>query len=791
MTATFDFDQLLGSVLRDGGPQTASPVVIEAALAQAAATGQRRPMVTALDRRAWPAPRLSLANPAGARLATVSLVALLTLALLAALIVVGSLLTPPPPPLPGAWTQTSLPGTQRDPRVDNFGMARLPDGRVLLVGGVGPDPASAELYDPATNAFAPAANQLATTPGDARSLTLNTGGVLVFGRGRSAIFDPVTEAFVPTGPTIADRVQHTTTLLADGRVLVTGGSGPGGGATLASAEVFDPRTGSWSAVGTMSKARTQHAATLLADKRVLITGGWNDTDDGPFTSAELFDPRTGDFTMAAAMSAGAGAIGGGRSAHTSTLLPDGRVLIVGGVPSGEDSSRQASAELYDPAADRFLPTGSLITGRYEHAAVALADGRVLVAGGSNDLGNPLSAEIYDPATGTFAVAASASEPHVGPMVRLADGRVLIAGGQPEIFDPGATTPIAVPAPRADRTFTEAAEPQRIRTDHTAIRLLDGRVLIVGGHTGGFIDIATPAELYDPRTGTFAPTGATATGGGRASDPRERARGFLLDDGRVVLTGGARYEWDVEVYDPASGEFRWAVSIANEGGIIKHPLTAVQLADDRIFAFGPPAGVRGDANDWGSTGIYLIDVGQRRAVRINDFKGCAGVTHAVQVADDRVLLVCYGARSWLELVDVDTGRSTVLTEVLGENAGPLLRLPDGRIAFSKGVGDVTLSVLDPVTGQVSPTDVPISPAGIPELTLLADGRVLVTGGPVATLWDPATGASSALPAPVAERFGQTATLLEDGRVLIVGGTTTPPDTGTPRPAEAELFDPAGH
>ena len=153
-------------------------------------------------------------------------------------------------------------------------------------------------------------------------------------------------------------------------------------------------------------------------------------------------------------------------------------------------------------------------------------------------------------------------------------------------------------------------------------------------------------------------------------------------------------------------------------------------------------------------------------------------------------ICYGPSSWLELVDVDTGRSTVLTEVLGENAGPLLRLPDGRVAFSKGVGEVTLSVLDPATGQVSPTNVAISPAGIPELTLLADGRVLATGGAMATLWDPATGVTTALPAPVAERFGHTATLLEDGRVLIVGGTTTPPDTDTPRPAGAELFDPAG-
>ena len=218
---------------------------------------------------------------------------------------------------------------------------------------------------------------------------------------------------------------------------------------------------------------------------------------------------------------------------------------------------------------------------------------------------------------------------------------------------------------------------------------------------------------------------------------------------------------------------------------------MRLADGRILAFGPPAGVGGDAQEWDATGIYRLDVGQSRAIRISEVQGCGSVSHAVPVDDGRVLVICYGPRSWLELVDVDTGRSTVLTEVLGENAGPLLRLLDGRVAFSSGVGATTLSILDPVSGQVSRTQVPISRAGIPELTLLADGRVLVTDGPDATLWDPATGATTALPAPIAERFGHTATLLEDGRVLIVGGTKAPPDTGTPRPAGAELFDPAAH
>jgi hypothetical protein len=785
MTGMFDFDQLLGSVLRERGPQTADTTVVEAALAEAHGVQQRRPLVMALDRRAWPAPRVSLANPAVSRLAMLGIVALLTLALLAALVFVGSLLPPAPPPLQGAWMQTSQPATERESRVDNFGMALLPDGRVLLVGGVGPDLAAAETYDPASDTFEPTTDQLADTPGDATVVALADGNALVFGKGSSAIFDPASQTFGATTSTIADRVLHTTTLLQDGRVLVTGGSGSGGGAMLASAEVFDPTTGSWSEVGSLDVPRQQHTAALLADGRVLITGGTTDDDVGwPLKTTELFDPSSGMFTPADMMI-------GGRAAHTATLLADGRVLVAGGVPDDDPSASLAAAELYDPITGRFTPTASLVTGRYEHAAVALGDGRVLVAGGSNDHGNPLTAEIYDPTTGVFTVAASASEPHVGPIVRLADGRVLIAGGRPEIFDPAGTTPVVRPGPRADRSFTEAATPSKVRTDHTAIRLRDGRVLIMGGHGDWDADTNTSAELYDPETGSFSPTGSMSVSRGQASDPPERSRAFLLEDGRVVVTGGTRYEWDVAIYDPSTGQFTGAGSIAREGGIIKRPVTAVQVADGRILAFGPPATVSGDARVWGSTGIYELDPQAGGATLTNEIERCDAVSHAVAVDDGRVLVICDGPRSWLELVEVDTGRASVLNDILRENAGPLLRLADGRVAFSTEVGAVNLSVVDPGSGQVIKTSVPISPAGIPELTLLADGRVLVTGGPDATLWNPATGASTALPAPVAARFGHTATLLEDGRVLIVGGTATPPDSGTPRPAGAELFDPAAY
>jgi hypothetical protein len=126
---------------------------------------------------------------------------------------------------------------------------------------------------------------------------------------------------------------------------------------------------------------------------------------------------------------------------------------------------------------------------------------------------------------------------------------------------------------------------------------------------------------------------------------------------------------------------------------------------------------------------------------------------------------------------------------------MVGLADGRILFAYGIGATSLRVYDPVTNETRdggrlPT-LPGQPGWQrvtgPALTVLTDGRVLITGGSEAALWDPVTGIPTPIPGPIAARDGQTSTLLEDGRVLVVGGTTWPADRGAPRPPEAELFD----
>ena len=204
-------------------------------------------------------------------------------------------------------------------------------------------------------------------------------------------------------------------------------------------------------------------------------------------SAELYDPTTGTWTYT-------GSLHTGRYNHTATLLSDGRVLVVGG--DGTFDSYIASAELYDPATGNWTYTGSLHTGRYGHTATLLADGRVLVVSGYNGLsgGFLLSAELYDPTTGTWTYTGSLNTygrlAHTATL--LPNGKVLVAGGQynwgsilasAELYDP------------ATGTWTVTGSLNTARYANAATLLPNGEVLVAGGGGGG--GLLASAELYDP------------------------------------------------------------------------------------------------------------------------------------------------------------------------------------------------------------------------------------------------------------------------------------------------------
>ncbi len=170
--------------------------------------------------------------------------------------------------------------------------------------------------------------------------------------------------------TIAGRSGHAATLLADGRVLVTGGSGS------ATAEIYDPSTNSWSSTGSLVANRSRHTATLLGDGRVLVTGGLATPTGSVLSSAEIYNPATGTF------SALLDTLASPRTDHRAVLLTTGKVLIAGGsIGAPGNPVSLASADLFDPATSEFTATTAMDIARELHTMTRLADGSVLVAGG--------------------------------------------------------------------------------------------------------------------------------------------------------------------------------------------------------------------------------------------------------------------------------------------------------------------------------------------------------------------------------------------------------------------------
>jgi N-acetylneuraminic acid mutarotase len=316
----------------------------------------------------------------------------------------------------------------------------LADGRVLVAGGsdgIGNGLSGTEVFDPETESWTETGDLIEHRGGHTATL-LPDGRVLVAGGepvgglaagGRRAalssaeVYDPNTRSWTATGSMVLSRIGHTATLLSDGRVLVAGGQGVEGidGTGLSSAELYDPTTGSWTATDDMINARRYgHTATLLPDGTVLVTGGVSGRSN-ELSSSERYDPRTGSWTAVGRMrQAGIG--------RTATLLPDGTVLVVG---SG-GGTMYPVAELYDPGADAWTLTGRMIEPRGYHSATLLPDGRVLVAGGANGTGDhhvTNTAELYDPMTGSWLATGSLALPRkFHSAMLLADGRVLVVGG---------------------------------------------------------------------------------------------------------------------------------------------------------------------------------------------------------------------------------------------------------------------------------------------------------------------------------------------------------------------------
>lgn len=270
----------------------------------------------------------------------------------------------------------------------------------------------------------------------------------------------------------------------------------------------------------------------------------------------------------------------GRFQHTATLLLDGKVLIVGGQ---DGSSILSTAEIYDPATGTFALTGSMTRARTAHSATLLPNGRVLIAGGRGPLGStksggcPLpsscgeltSAEIYDPSSGTFTVTEDMIAVG-GPAVLLPNGKVFISGGELRFV----TAAQAQLYDTSSGTFsaTKARTPLR----ELATLLANSQVLLTGHADLGpeFLQ----GDVYDPATDTFSPTGSidyhTAT---------------LLMNGKVLFIGDEDDDFPgtpfsnktAQLYDPSTGKF----TVAGTMTIGRAGHTATLLPDGTVLSAG--------------------------------------------------------------------------------------------------------------------------------------------------------------------------------------------------------------
>jgi N-acetylneuraminic acid mutarotase len=579
----------------------------------------------------------------------------------------------------------------------------------------------------------------------------------------------------------SSRANHTATLLPNGKVLVAGGSSRGlnNQTVLSSAELFDPASGEWKATGSMGSARMDHSATLLPNGKVLVVGGSSDGNN-VLASAELYDPATGQWSAANSISPA-------RKYHTATLLKNGQLLIAGGAQTGSGAAF-TTLQLYDPATNTWSTpaNGSGLTARAYHTANLLSDGSVMFIGGESSGTAITSVQIYDkdglwsnPVNLTFARYS-----HTATV--LTDDSVLVVGGRnssaviadsERLVYAGVWT--RVPVTHDTSTY---------RFGHTATLLPNGNALITGGlqsisATPIYNDFIDTAEVYepDPVNDDFAPIASLTT-------PRANHTATLLPNGQVVVIGGRNNgdtnnyinlnSADINSFDDPS----WSAPV-NINTARYSPIT-VTLKDGRVMVIG---GISG--ND--ATSAVQIFNNQSGWSTAQSFPSIISSATATLLPNGKVLVAGGQAGSGNEgnylntalLYDPSGNTWTATGSMAHARASHTATLmPNGQVMVAGGQDNTgsldSVEFYNPNSGTWSTGNHMLSARSAHTTTLLLNGNLLVVGGQSfsigvlrstevynissGTWWSTSGDLSDA-------RRDHTATLLPDGKVLIVGGT----------------------